>query len=111
MIKQVGIKELKDRASSIVDEVEKKRKPFIITRNNKPVARIVPIVSDLAIEKGGDSDFFKSANEALKEMGRVSRLPKQEWASLGLKKIPKSVGDFDGDSEAIRAISEDRDER
>jgi prevent-host-death family protein len=109
MIKHVGIKELKDRASAIVDEVEQKRKPFIVTRNNKPVARIIPIVSDLAATDS--DDFFKSANEALKEMGRVSRLPRLEWESLNLKKVSTPTIESEADLQAIRAISEDRDER
>jgi prevent-host-death family protein len=104
MAKQVGIKELKDQASSIVDDVEKTRRPVTVTRNNKPIAKIVPIISEL---DSTEKDLFKSANEWLKEAGRISKLPKRDWASLNLKKI----GDFDGDLLAIQAISEDRDER
>jgi prevent-host-death family protein len=102
MAKHVGIKELKDRASSIIDEVEEKRKPITITRNNKEVARIVPMNCGL-----NPKDLFRSVNEQLKELGRISQLPKQEWRSLKLKKISAA----ENDSIAIRAISEDRDER
>jgi prevent-host-death family protein len=104
MDKQVGIKELKDQASSIVDSVEKDRKQVIITRNNRPIAKIVPITS---APTATDKDFFKSANEYLKEMGRISKIPKHDWSSLNLKKISAP----NSDSVAIRAISEDRDER
>jgi prevent-host-death family protein len=97
MAKSVGIKELKDRASSIVDEVEKKKKAVTITRNNKEVARIVPVTSgDL-----NPSDLLV----LLKDAGRVSQIPILSLKSLKLKKIQT------GDESAIRAITEDRDER
>ena len=36
--KQVGIRELKNRASRIVDEVRKKGEPYIVTKHGEPVA-------------------------------------------------------------------------
>jgi prevent-host-death family protein len=91
-IKSVGIKELKDQASSVIDEVERRRSVFSVTRNNREVARIVPVTED--------------PFQRLKESGRVASLPKQSWESFELDK-PKGRRSA---SAAIRAISKDRDE-
>ena len=42
-VKTVGIKELKDQASAIVESVQRTGKPVTVTKNNREVARIVPI--------------------------------------------------------------------
>lgn len=41
--RRVGIKELKDQASSLVDGVERRGEVIQITKNGRPVAKLIPI--------------------------------------------------------------------
>ena len=40
--RRVGIRELKNRASRIVDEVREKKEPYVVTRRGEPVAVLRP---------------------------------------------------------------------
>ena len=91
--RSIGIKELKDRASSIVEDVLQTQQPFTITRNNREVARIVPIDSP-------SSDPLQT----LKDMGMIASLPKQSWKDF---KLPGLGIDA---KEVIEAIRAERDE-
>ncbi len=88
---RVGIKELKDRASSIIDQVERKRQSVTITRNNREVARIVPAETD---------DL-----QRLMDLGLVARPALHKWKDLVLEPVGVDA------REAIEAIIRDRDER
>jgi prevent-host-death family protein len=45
--KSVGIRELKDQASELVQYVQKTRRSVLITNKDKEVAKLVPLESDL----------------------------------------------------------------
>lgn len=87
----MGIRDLKNRASSIIQQVVRTQKPVVITKNNKRVARIVPIVPDV--------------DEALIDLGLVVRPGVGDWNSVRLERLQRDA------TEAIAAISSDRDAR
>ncbi len=92
MARIVGIKELKDCASEIIDEVLRRGHSIVVTKNNREVAQIVP-VSQEPLQK-------------LKDMGRLASTPQLKWADIELKKI-KNIKSAD---KAIRSIISDREE-
>lgn len=61
-----GIRELQRRSSEIVDELERSRRPALVTRHGKPVAVLSPIDED-ALE-----DFIlANASEYVASMGEA----------------------------------------
>jgi prevent-host-death family protein len=50
---------------AIMDEVQKKRQPVLITKRGKPVAKLVPATS------GAKDDFFDSWKDKLKITGDI----------------------------------------
>ena len=88
---QVGIKELKDRASAVINSVVRSGQPVTITKNKREVARIVP----------ADQDLYAR----LSECGLITHRRKLDWKTLRLLKIGKTA------APAIQSISSDRDER
>lgn len=68
----VGIKELKDQASSVVQLVRDTGKAVVITKNNQAIARIEPL---------RNSDPFQRLND----LGLVSSTSKQKWSKLVLE--------------------------
>ncbi len=42
MRKRIGIRELKNRASRVVDEVREKEEPYVVTKRGEPVAVLRP---------------------------------------------------------------------
>ena len=88
---QVGIKELKDRASAVIDSVVQSGRPVTITKNRREVARIVP----------SDRDLYAR----LSECGLIAQRRKSDWKSLKLEKIGRTS------VPAIESIISDRDER
>jgi prevent-host-death family protein len=89
----VGIKELKDQASSIVEKVQRTRQPVTVTKNNRSVAQIVPIAAPSG-----------SASEVLAQLGILSRPARQSWSELKLEKLGLDA------SAALAALSADREE-
>ena len=95
---EVGIKELKDQASAIVESVQKTGRPVIITKNRKAVAQIVPIAESSS----------EDVVQRWMDLGLLSRRGSGNWAELELLKIPDlSPG---AAAEAVRAILKDREE-
>ena len=90
----VGIKELKDRASAIVDRVQRTRQPITVTKNNRDVARLVPISENA-------TDSFL---ERLAQVGLVARPAQGLWEDLKLEPIGMDA------SIAVAAIIEERGE-
>ena len=88
--KWVGIKELKDSASSIIEEVQRRRRPITITKNNREVARIVPIEAD--------------DRRRLEDLGLILSMPRASWNTLELTPLRLDA------SKAIEAMTMDRDE-
>jgi prevent-host-death family protein len=87
----VGIKELKDSASSIVEEVQHHRRPVTITKNGRAVARIVPIQAD--------------HRQKLEDLGLIISVPRESWETLDLDRLGLDA------SSAIESISADRERR
>ena len=88
---QVGIKELKDRASAVINSVVRSGQPVTITKNKREVARIVP----------ADQDLYAR----LLECGLITHRRKLDWKTLRLEKIGRTS------VPAMQSISSDRDER
>ncbi len=88
---QIGIKELKDRASAVINSVVKSGRPITITKNNQEVAKIIPSEQDLYTR--------------LADSGLIARRPRLGWKSLRLERIGKSS------LLAIQSISLDREQR
>lgn len=91
----VGIKELKDKASAIIESVHRTGKRVIITKNNREVAQIVSIT-----EKVGE----KTLSEHLLELGIISTPARHSFEEIEFK------GKGMDASIAIAAILEDRNE-
>jgi prevent-host-death family protein len=85
MTEEIGIRELKKRASEVVRAVKEKRARYVVTQRGKPAALLVPLDAEIdraradevwarleklreEIGKGKQSD--KSAVEILSEMRR-----------------------------------------
>jgi prevent-host-death family protein len=51
MAARVGVKELKNRATQIVRDVGKRHAEYVVTVAGKPVARLVPVEVESALEK------------------------------------------------------------
>ncbi len=87
-IKTVGIKELKDKASMIVQQVINSGQPVSITKNGRTVAQLVSV--------GGDT-FSK-----LYQLGILLDRPQSSWRKLKLNKIGLDA------TLAIKGITEER---
>ena len=66
---EVGVRELKNRASEILRAVREGRAEYVITYRGQPVARLVPIAED---EEG---------EQAWQELERLSREISARWRS------------------------------
>jgi prevent-host-death family protein len=65
--------QFKAKCLAIMDEVQSKREPVIITKNGKPVARLEPIVE----EKDPIFGFLKGSIEIIGDI--ESPIPPSEW--------------------------------
>jgi prevent-host-death family protein len=92
----VGVKELKDQASAILDEVERTRRPVWITRNQRRIAQIIPV-----------AETSDSPLERMKEAGFLRREAARNWKDLELLKV--SGGSASG--VAVQAILKEREEK
>lgn len=54
MTKEIGIRELKTRASEVVRAVKETRARYVITQRGKPVALIIPLDAEPPAEKGDE---------------------------------------------------------
>ena len=66
---EVGIRELKNRASEIVRAVREERAEYVITYRGQPVARLVPVVDD------------EDSERAWQELERLSQEISDQWQS------------------------------
>jgi len=51
---EIGIRELKTRASEVVRAVKEQRARYVITQRGKPVALIIPLDAEVKAENGDD---------------------------------------------------------
>lgn len=54
MTEEIGIRELKTRASEVVRAVKETRARYVITRRGKPAALIIPLDAETPKEKGDE---------------------------------------------------------
>lgn len=87
---KIGIKELKNHTSKIIDQVSRTKRTAVIHKNSRPVAKIEPL------EGSGLTE--------LEDLGILGPAPSQSWQSLHLHPINISA------SIAIQSISDDRDD-
>lgn len=90
----VGIKELKDQASAIIEKVTRTGRPVTISKNGREVAQIVPFRA-----------LHKDPYQLLLESGLVSRPARLSWDSFEWGSGPGIDA-----TAAIAAIREDRDD-
>jgi prevent-host-death family protein len=68
-VPEVGIRELKNRASEIIRAVREERAEYVITYRGQPVARLVPVVDD------------EDGEQAWRELERLSQEISAQWRS------------------------------
>jgi len=54
MLEEIGIRELKTRASEVVRAVKEKRARYIITQHGKPAALIIPLDAEINQNKSDE---------------------------------------------------------
>jgi prevent-host-death family protein len=65
---EIGIRELKSRASEVVRAVKEKRARYVITQRGKPAAIIVPV--DAAPLKKSDDEVWERLMKIRDELGK-----------------------------------------
>ena len=85
--RSIGIRELKNQASRIVDEVREKESPYVVTKRGEPVAVIRPWTAEDA---------------------REARVEKIEDAFASLEPVAERVARAAGKLSANEAVSEQR---
>ena len=68
-MEEIGIRELKARASDVVRAVKEKRARYVITQRGKPVAVIVPIDA-VVPEKPTDGEVWERLVKIREELGK-----------------------------------------
>jgi prevent-host-death family protein len=64
----------KAKCLAIMDEVQSKREPVVITKRGKPVAKLIPI------EEQGKNPIFDSLKGKIRIIGDIeSPIPEDEW--------------------------------
>lgn len=75
----VGIRELANNASAVVDEVARSGRPALVTRHGKPVAAVVPVDEDDLLDWVLDNapEYVRSMQEADEDLaaGRTIAWP------------------------------------
>lgn len=85
--KTVGIRELKNRASRIVDEVRETDEPYVVTKRGEPVAVLRPW----------------TAKDA-----RADREERMRSALVSMSELAERVAQAAGKKSAVAAVSEQR---
>lgn len=91
--RSVGIRELKNRASELIEQVERTRRSIWITKHNRRIAQIIP-------SRNEDTD----PRTLLGELGLLSRPALEPWSTLELIGKPIDA------TAAIQTILKDREE-
>lgn len=85
--RRIGIRELKNSASRIVEEVRERKTPYVVTRRGKPVAVLRPWTA---------------------EDGRAQRETEIRESLESLRRLSQRVGRAAGRKSARAAVSEQR---
>ncbi|HEY5728883.1 MAG TPA: type II toxin-antitoxin system Phd/YefM family antitoxin [Anaerolineales bacterium] len=65
---EIGIRELKSRASEVVRTVKEERARYVITQRGKPAALIIPL--DAVPAKESDNDVWERLLKIREELGK-----------------------------------------
>jgi prevent-host-death family protein len=78
-MKEVAISEFKAKCLSLLDQVQKTKKPILVTRFGKPIAEVIP-ASPLA----GPRDWIGSMKDTMKILGDIvsPASDEDEWEVL-----------------------------
>ena len=74
MTEEIGIRELKIRASEVVRAVKETRARYIITQRGKPAALIIPL--DAEAEKSKGDEVWEKLMTLREEMGKLPKSDK-----------------------------------
>ena len=78
-MKEVAISEFKAKCLSLLDQVQKTKKPILVTRFGKPVAEVIP-----ASHRAGPRDWIGSMKDTMKILGDIvsPASDEDEWEVL-----------------------------
>jgi prevent-host-death family protein len=78
-MKEVAISEFKAKCLSLLDQVQKTKKPILVTRFGKPVAEVIP-----ASPKAVAGDWIGSMKDTMKIVGDIVSPANEEsdWEAL-----------------------------
>jgi prevent-host-death family protein len=78
-MKEVAISEFKAKCLALLDQVQKTKKPILVTRFGKPVAEVIP-----ASPKAGPGDWIGSMRGSMKILGDIISPANEEsdWEAL-----------------------------
>ena len=78
-MKEVAISEFKAKCLSLLDQVQKTKKPILVTRFGKPVAEVIP-----ASPKAIAGDWIGSMKDTMKIVGDIVSPANEEsdWEAL-----------------------------
>ncbi len=68
---EIGIRELKSRASEVVRAVKEQRARYIVTQRGKPVAAIIPM--DAILPENRDHEAWDKLLEIRQKLGKVKK--------------------------------------
>lgn len=73
-MEEIGIRELKARASDVVRAVKEQRARYVVTQRGKPVAVIIPM--DAILPEKKDDEVWDRLMELRKKLGKGKRTKK-----------------------------------
>ncbi len=65
-MKEVAISEFKAKCLALLDQVQKTKKPILVTRFGKPLAEVIPVSP-----KAGPGDWFGSMKDEIQILGDI----------------------------------------
>jgi prevent-host-death family protein len=68
MTEEIGIRELKTRASEVVRKVKEKRARYVITQRGKPAALLIPL--DAEIDRARADEVWERLEKLREEIGK-----------------------------------------
>jgi prevent-host-death family protein len=78
-MKEIAISEFKAKCLSLLDQVQKTKKPILVTRFGKPIAEVVP-----ASPQAGSTDWIGSMKDTFEILGDIvsPASDEQDWEVL-----------------------------
>ena len=77
-MKKIAAGEFKAKCLALMEEVQSTRRPIVITKRGKPVAKLVPV------EDGKEDDWIGRLNGKMRIVGDIVSpvVPLEDWESL-----------------------------